>query len=59
MKAYLVAAVVCCLPLEGLWKKLLEAWRDRAASAGTVALMLVLVTYVVGSTYNPFIYFNF
>ena len=59
MKAYLAAAVVCCLPLEGLWKKLPEAWRDRAASAGTVALMLVLVTYVVGSTYNPFIYFNF
>lgn len=59
MKAYLVAAVVCCLPLEGLWKKLPETWRDRAASAGTVALMLVLVTYVVGSTYNPFIYFNF
>lgn len=59
MKAYLAAAVVCCLPLEGLWKKLPETWRDRAASAGTVALMLVLVTYVVGSTYNPFIYFNF
>ena len=32
---------------------------ERLESLGTVALMAVLVTYVVGSTYNPFIYFNF
>ena len=36
-----------------------EGWQERLESLGTVALMAVLVTYVVGSTYNPFIYFNF
>ena len=59
MKVYLLAAVVCCLPLGKLWRKVPELWRDRLESLGTVALMAVLVTYVVGSTYNPFIYFNF
>ena len=59
MKVYLLAAMVCCLPLGKLWRKVPELWRDRLESLGTVALMAVLVTYVVGSTYNPFIYFNF
>ena len=59
MKVYLLAAVVCCLPLGRLWRRVPEGWRERLESLGTVALMAVLVTYVVGSTYNPFIYFNF
>ena len=59
MKVYLLAAVVCCLPLGRLWRRVPEGWQERLESLGTVALMAVLVTYVVGSTYNPFIYFNF
>ena len=59
MKVYLLAAVVFCLPLGRLWRRVPEGWRERLESLGTVALMAVLVTYVVGSTYNPFIYFNF
>ena len=49
MKVYLLAAVVCCLPLGKLWRKVPELWRDRLESRGTVALMAVLVTYVAVS----------
>ena len=59
LKVYLLPAVVFCLPLGRLWRRVPEGWRERLESLGTVALMAVLVTYVVGSTYNPFIYFNF
>ena len=40
-------------------KTVLDAAGEKTGLLGTVALMGVLVTYVVGSTYNPFIYFNF
>ena len=59
MKAYLAAAVVCCLPLDKLWRRVPERARDSLEAAGTIALLVITLTYVVSSTYNPFIYFNF
>ena len=59
MKVYLAAAVICCLPLDRLWKRVPERARDGLAAIGTAALLLLTLTYVVSSTYNPFIYFNF
>ena len=31
----------------------------RMACGGEIALLLLVLTYVASSTYNPFIYFNF
>jgi len=59
MKAYLAVAAACCLPLDTLWKRVPERIRDGLEAAGTIALLLLTLTYVVSSTYNPFIYFNF
>ena len=59
MKFYLAAAVACCLPWDKLWRRVPEAPRACLSAAGSVAVLLLVLTYVVGSTYNPFIYFNF
>lgn len=59
MKAYLAAAVICCLPLDRLWRRVPGPVLEWMKAAGLIALMLLEVTYVVSSTYNPFIYFNF
>ena len=59
LKVYLAAAVLCCLPLEGLWRRIPEAPRAWLEAGGQVFLLLLTLTYVVSSTYNPFIYFNF
>lgn len=59
MKIYLGVAVLCCLPLEHLWKRLPEKPRNGLEGVGLTALFLLALTYVAGSTYNPFIYFNF
>jgi len=59
MKVYLAAAVLCCLPLDRLWKKLPEKMADWGETCGVTAMLLIVLTYVVSSTYNPFIYFNF
>ena len=59
MKVYLAAAVTCCLPWHKLWRRIPETPRAWLEAAGQAALLLVVITYVVSSTYNPFIYFNF
>ena len=59
MKFYLAAAVACCLPWDKLWRRVPEAPRACLSAAGSAAVLLLVLTYVVGSTYNPFIYFNF
>ena len=59
MKVYFGAALLFCLPLEGLWQRIPERPRAWLESAGQAALFLLVLTYVVSSTYNPFIYFNF
>ena len=42
-----------------LWQRIPETPRAWLEAAGQAALLLVVITYVVSSTYNPFIYFNF
>ena len=59
MKVYLGAALLCCLPVDRLWRRLPEGPRTWLESAGQAVLLLLVLTYVVSSTYNPFIYFNF
>ena len=59
MKVYLGAALLCCLPVDRLWRRLPEGPRAWLESAGQAVLLLLVLTYVVSSTYNPFIYFNF
>jgi len=59
MKVYLLAAVICCLPLRKLWNRIPEKAQAWLEPVGLIALFLLTVTYVVSSTYNPFIYFNF
>lgn len=59
LKAYLGIAVVCCLPLDGVWERIPERPRKWLACGGQIALLLLVLTYVASSTYNPFIYFNF
>ncbi len=59
MKAYLAAAVVCCLPVDRLWRRVGETQRAWLAAVGEIVLMLLVLTYVVSSSYNPFIYSNF
>ena len=59
MKVYLGAALLCCLPVDRLWRHLPEGPRTWLESAGQAVLLLLVLTYVVSSTYNPFIYFNF
>ena len=56
---YLGAALLCCLPVDRLWRHLPEGPRAWLESAGQAVLLLLVLTYVVSSTYNPFIYFNF
>ena len=51
--------MACCLPWDKLWRRVPEAPRACLSAAGSVAVLLLVLTYVVGSTYNPFIYFNF
>ena len=64
----LAMAVFCCLPL----RKRLEAWLDQRAAAGKAAslgawlkagLSLAIVTlsllFLVGQSFNPFLYFRF
>ncbi|MDE6880578.1 MAG: MBOAT family protein [Oscillospiraceae bacterium] len=59
MKGYLATAVLCCLPLDRLWRKIPERPRAWLACGGQVLLLLLVLTYIASSTYNPFIYFNF
>ena len=59
LKAYLGIAVVCCLPVERAWERIPERVRGWLACGGEIALLLLVLTYVASSTYNPFIYFNF
>ena len=59
LKAYLGIAVVCCLPVERVWERIPERVRGWLACGGEIALLLLVLTYVASSTYNPFIYFNF
>ena len=50
--AFLVAGVLCCLPVP---KRIPDAVRG----VGLAAAGFVAITYVVMGSYNPFIYFNF
>ena len=50
--AFLVAGVLCCLPVP---KRIPNAVRG----VGLAAAGFVAITYVVMGSYNPFIYFNF
>ena len=59
MRIYLGAAILFCLPLERVWKRLPEKTWSSLRNAGLTALLLLTLTYVASSTYNPFIYFNF
>ena len=59
MKVYLAASVVCCLPFEKVWQRLSEKVAGWGETICITGLMLLVLTYVVSSTYNPFIYFNF
>lgn len=59
MKVYLAAAVLCCLPVDRLWRRVPETYRGWLEAAGQILLFLLVLTYIVSSTYNPFIYFNF
>lgn len=59
MKLYLAAAVACCLPVNRLWEKVPAKFRGWLEAAGQILLLLLVLTYIVSSTYNPFIYFNF
>lgn len=59
LKVYLGIAVACCLPLERVWERIPERPRRWLASLGQIALLLLVLTYVASSTYDPFIYFNF
>ena len=51
--------MVCCLPVERAWERIPERVRGWLACGGEIALLLLVLTYVASSTYNPFIYFNF
>ena len=61
----LIVSLVCCFPIISLLKKRIpQTIQSRTAfrSSAYIALALILVlsvSYVVKSAYNPFIYFNF
>ncbi|MBQ3761382.1 MAG: MBOAT family protein [Clostridia bacterium] len=59
---YLIAAVVCALPLADAVKKKLRvpdgAWQI-VSGAALLVLMLIAVGDTVAGGYNPFIYYNF
>ena len=59
MKVYLAAAVLCCLPVNRLWRRVPDGIKGWLEAGGQIVLFLLVLTYVVSTTYNPFIYFNF
>ena len=62
---YLPLACVCCLPILPKAKTFiekhpkLERFASPLATAGSVLLALVSLLFLVGQSYNPFIYFRF
>ena len=57
---------VCCLPLQGWLKKLfsggykaLSMWGEVLGSLALTAIFLLSLLFLMGQTYNPFIYFRF
>ncbi len=54
---YIPLGIICMLP----WKNKIYASKipDLALNAGCLLLLLICVTFIIGSTYNPFIYFRF
>ena len=66
----LIAGVLACVP----WKQLLEQkeasgkyqtlqarspWMDWAKAAAVLALMVLSMSFLISSSYNPFLYFRF
>ena len=47
MKVYLAAAVLCCLPTEGLWRHIPERALEWLKAGGLIALLLLEITFVV------------
>lgn len=64
LKILLIAAVICCVPSGKVLREFLER-RGMGTCAevikciGQIGLFLVCIGYMVSSSYNPFIYFNF
>ena len=59
---FLLAAVVCGLPVKDFLRGRLHVPEKALETAGAVALLaltLVSITYIAMGSYNPFIYFNF
>ena len=57
---------VCCLPLEAWLKKLfssgpraLATWGAVLGAVALTAIFLLSILFLMGQTYNPFIYFRF
>jgi D-alanyl-lipoteichoic acid acyltransferase DltB (MBOAT superfamily) len=65
----IIIGVVFCTPIVPFFKKRIENWADRGIGwqlayatsryASYAVLFIVSISAIVGSTYNPFIYFNF
>ncbi len=66
----LIAACLACLPWKHLFSRLLSRqrpdgklrpgpWYQRLQSAAALALLLISVTFLISSSYNPFLYFRF